>query len=475
MKWKSIVKRNNGPLFTEFLSIGLNKRTMKNLLSVNFGFDNYRIIDTEIAYFLEEIEQAKKEVEKQYQKKGIKYFKNLFTKWYSFIDNLENTVLKIAKENNESKNSKQLIDDLIKIKEAFKKCSTSIMAPVIIEEIAEEYIKDYLKKWPDKINNYLLILTAPEKKNETAEELKSILEITIKLKNKEDISKDIEKHIRDFGWLNTKGFYGDAWSKSEIENRIRDVLTEKESPEKRLVALSQNIIDNKKQTKELLRLIKAKRSFTEFIKIIKELVYFRTHRVDVIIKSGFILRPFWQAVAQKINISMQDLFYLVIDEMIAALKGDFKIKGLISQRKKDFGYILQKDKIKILTGKELENYKKIEKIGVKIKEKINQINGNPVSKGKVNGTVKVLSSKNEINKVQKGDILVASMTMPDYVPAMERAAAFVTDEGGITCHAAIVAREMKKPCIVGTKIATKVLKDGDSVEVDADKGIVKKL
>jgi len=58
---------------------------------------------------------------------------------------------------------------------------------------------------------------------------------------------------------------------------------------------------------------------------------------------------------------------------------------------------------------------------------------------------------------------------------MQRAAAFVTDEGGITCHAAIVAREMKKPCVIGTKIATKIFKDGDIVEVDADKGIVRKI
>ena len=64
------------------------------------------------------------------------------------------------------------------------------------------------------------------------------------------------------------------------------------------------------------------------------------------------------------------------------------------------------------------------------------------------------------------------MTRPEYLPVMHLAAAFVTDEGGIASHAAIVAREMKKPCIIGTKIATQVLKDGDLVEVDAEKGIV---
>lgn len=74
-----------------------------------------------------------------------------------------------------------------------------------------------------------------------------------------------------------------------------------------------------------------------------------------------------------------------------------------------------------------------------------------------------------------GDILVTGMTTPDFLSAIRKSAGFVTDEGGITCHAAIVSRELKKPCIIGTKIATQILKDGDLVEVDANKGIVKIL
>jgi pyruvate,water dikinase len=78
-----------------------------------------------------------------------------------------------------------------------------------------------------------------------------------------------------------------------------------------------------------------------------------------------------------------------------------------------------------------------------------------------------------LNKVREGDVLVAPMTTPWYLPAMKKAGAFITDEGGITCHAAVVAREFKKPCIIGTKDATKILKDGMKIEVDADKGIVR--
>ena len=89
------------------------------------------------------------------------------------------------------------------------------------------------------------------------------------------------------------------------------------------------------------------------------------------------------------------------------------------------------------------------------------------------GTIKVVFEYTELDKVKRGDILVTPMTTPNFLPAMNKASAFITDEGGVMCHAAIVAREMNKPCIVGTKVATQSLKDGDLVEVDANKGIIK--
>ena len=95
--------------------------------------------------------------------------------------------------------------------------------------------------------------------------------------------------------------------------------------------------------------------------------------------------------------------------------------------------------------------------------------------GKVTGRVSIINSMDDMKKMKDGNILVSRSTNPSLVPAMRQSSAFVTDAGGLTCHAAIVAREMKKPCIVGTKFATKVLKDGDLVEVDAEKGIVRIL
>ena len=91
------------------------------------------------------------------------------------------------------------------------------------------------------------------------------------------------------------------------------------------------------------------------------------------------------------------------------------------------------------------------------------------------GTAKIIFGTDDFDKVEEGDILVTPMTNPHMMPIMRKASAFITDEGGITCHAAILSREMKKPCIIGTKIATQVLKDGDKVEVDTEKGMVRKI
>lgn len=103
------------------------------------------------------------------------------------------------------------------------------------------------------------------------------------------------------------------------------------------------------------------------------------------------------------------------------------------------------------------------------------IRGEIAQKGIVIGRVRKVLLKNQIEAIEEGEVVVAHMTTPDFSIALNKASAIITDEGGITCHAAIIARELKKPCITGTKIATQVLKDGDIVEVDADRGVIKIL
>lgn len=111
----------------------------------------------------------------------------------------------------------------------------------------------------------------------------------------------------------------------------------------------------------------------------------------------------------------------------------------------------------------------------KIGDISSELKGQSAYRGKVSGRVRIVKRTDQAEMVAEGEVIVSPMTTPDFAPAMKKAIAFVTDEGGITCHAAIIARELSKPCIIGTKVATQVLHDGDLVEVDADSGVVRIL
>jgi pyruvate,water dikinase len=129
-------------------------------------------------------------------------------------------------------------------------------------------------------------------------------------------------------------------------------------------------------------------------------------------------------------------------------------------------YLLQSRPITVFYGEEKEEEEEVEREIL--------IKGLGASPGMGSGKVKTLFNVEELDKVKEGNILVTTMTNPDMVPAMRRASAIVTDEGGMTCHAAIVSRELGIPCIVGTEKATKVLSDDMEITVDGSRGVVYK-
>ncbi|MDP2649638.1 MAG: PEP-utilizing enzyme [bacterium] len=152
------------------------------------------------------------------------------------------------------------------------------------------------------------------------------------------------------------------------------------------------------------------------------------------------------------------------------LNGNIPQKEELKERGK--GYFFGNGKL--ITGLDKEKVGKIFTIHFKNEPtvKIRQLNGSTAYKGIVRGFVRRIMGHKQINEIKEGEILVSPMTIPDFIPAIKKAAAIVTDEGGVLSHAAIIARELKKPCIVGTKFATKIFKDGDLIEVDANRGIV---
>ncbi len=136
-------------------------------------------------------------------------------------------------------------------------------------------------------------------------------------------------------------------------------------------------------------------------------------------------------------------------------------------------YLVQSRPITVLYGEEEEEEgEEGEEVAEEEAEVL--LKGLGASPGRASGTVKVIPDADEIDRVKEGDVLVAEMTAPDWVPAMRRAVAIIADEGGTTCHAAIVSRELGTPAVVGAGNATELLEDGMEVTVDGSSGIVYK-
>ena len=151
---------------------------------------------------------------------------------------------------------------------------------------------------------------------------------------------------------------------------------------------------------------------------------------------------------------------------------------LIADRKRITVLFYPKKLLNIYGGKEALNFiSKGRMREIKIRErKGNTLSGQPASSGRAKGIAVLAFSGAEANRrMKQGNILITAFTSVEYLPAMKKAAAIITDEGGLTCHAAITSREFNIPCIVGLKVATKVFSDGDIIEVDASKGLVKKM
>lgn len=138
----------------------------------------------------------------------------------------------------------------------------------------------------------------------------------------------------------------------------------------------------------------------------------------------------------------------------------------------DIEWALEDDKLFIVQARPITTLgKKVTGSAVQTTDKP-IIEGLPAAPGVVSGIVKIVPEIKDIEKVVKGDILVTKMTSPSWVPVMKKASGIITDEGGSTCHAAIVSRELGIPCIVGTGNATEVLKDGTEVTLDGFRGAV---
>jgi pyruvate,water dikinase len=209
----------------------------------------------------------------------------------------------------------------------------------------------------------------------------------------------------------------------------------------------------------------------------QELGYVLTAGVEEAYISSSHYLKFIQVVAKRIGVRFEDTKLFLSSEIVSALRKEGTLsKNTLNERKKGFILATLQGQQYLSTGRDGHTLSQwVDRELNKTDLSITQFSGQIACKGFVRGKVKVALLPAQAKTIKAGEILVCPMTNPSYVPAMKLCGAIITDEGGLLSHAAIMSREFNKPCVIGTKIATKVLKDGDLVEVDANEGIVRKI
>lgn len=202
----------------------------------------------------------------------------------------------------------------------------------------------------------------------------------------------------------------------------------------------------------------------------------RLYAEPVFTRSEEFMQAISKQLAAKLDIPAELVLCAVKEEFEAYLhKGQpFVARQILEDRYKACALLWTNQERMLVVGQEVDEVENLIKRSV-AKTDSRIVKGSIGYPGKVTGRVRIVFDPAKITDFHEGEILVSGMTRPEFLSLMKKAAAFVTDGGGILCHAAIVARELKKPCIIGTLIATKELKEGEMVEVDAEAGVVRKL
>lgn len=341
----------------------------------------------------------------------------------------------------------------------------------LLDPVGLKIEKDFKKKLFEEIkdknnfNKYYTLLTSPTRPSFMAIEdrqLQKIARDPRKTKN-----ANIKKHLRKYFWIQN--------SYAGPQKLTSEFFRKRLSTARKTDCGIQNLLQAKNR---LIRKDGLSGDIWNMIKIIDFAAGWQDERKRNILKTIGYLGKAAEEMSRRTKIPVNTFYYFGAKEALnfKTLEEIKKFRKEIFLRTEGVLFIMEDGKEFFATNR---LYKKIktskEKISKSSFSKQGEIHGSIANGGTAVGKVIICNNLSLIYKVKDNDILVTSMTRPEFMPALKKASAIITDEGGLTCHAAIIARELNIPCVVGAKVATKLLKDGMIVEVKANHGVVKIL
>lgn len=457
-------------LLTEYLIHKGYREDLGRLLPQVGLLRNRMIIDNDIYIDLNEVDKVKQILSVDILAKA--------TDAYRVIENQSKKLLQTANESVKDSPAKLTNGELThRITDFFGDLQATIGMigiPTVIDIALEERLRLRFKESGiENVDEALTHLATPNKTIDTLQEHSDLLSIA-QLAEDKGINSSIVRgrasaHAKQYGWLHSTLFLGELYTTDKVIIEIEKYIGRSQAE---LIRLEVKRKDQKDNAEEVINQLDSEQIKSE-ARLLQTAVYYRTARLEWMNEACYVARPLLKEAANRLHLSFDDLIYLLPLEVTEGLSGQRQINHEDIQQRQS-GYALISDdsqEYALYTGEQLNEFKQ----SLDQQETVEVLTGLVASKGSVSGKVVIVKDRSELHKVEYGDILVTRLTTPDFVVVMKKAAAIITDLGGLTSHAAIVSRELNIPCIVGTIFATSHLNDGDIVEVDAISGIVKKL
>ncbi len=385
---------------------------------------------------------------------ALNYADELFFKEFKRLSGKSYRILSVIERGWQKKYG--LISDLELLRKSFEtKINDYKWAPKILKEYEAQ---------SKKLRGLLSQIAQKEYSNQRAD---GLIKDLIKIRKNSAVLDAMSNLLYLFSLLKGEEFLNNLRTYTKDKNILNDNFTYYTQPIKESRFARINI-------KKLSTLLKLSKRDSNFSYIIRIGAFIKDDVSELLDLRNKMARNLYLEIAKRIKCTGAEINYLQIGEIEKALTPK-KIKPeLIKERKAITILFYLNNKLYVCEGQKAINF--LEKSGFsEVKEKI-KLQGQVACRGIVRARVVLANNSQEANKkMRKGDILVAAYTAVEYLSAMKMAAAILTETGGITSHAAIISRELNKPCIIGMKGLMKTVKDGDFIEVDANRGVVKVL
>lgn len=297
--------------------------------------------------------------------------------------------------------------------------------------------------------------------------------MALKTNKGKSIKSIIKKHLKEYSYV-TIGYGSSPLNEKVLLTRYEKIKELEENYiDKRIKEIENYPQVLKKQKREIYKKLNNKQ-LANLFELAAKLGFMRDRKKAFLGKSVQFRNTIMEEISRRFKIDWNDIRFYLMNEFEDLLLHDRKLECEEIEKRKQGIYISSISNM-FTGGEAREEYFQSVKTEIEDTKVLNTRRGICASHGVVRGKARICLTFEESNKLEKGEILIAYGTDFDFMNAIVKSSGIITEEGGILSHASVISRELKKPCIIAFKGITKLVKDGDLIELDAEKGTVKLL